>query len=94
MHNNSDQSLLISLQYLINIKIFVLVSLNYMLIGTKLVNIFKNETIFDYVIVLSIITVFVSIIPEIFLRLSMHMLISLIVGSLIITLISYWPVIS
>ena len=78
-----------NLIYLINIKIFVLVSLDSMLFDTKLVNIFKNETIFAQAIVLSIITVLVSIIPVIFLRLSIHMLISLIVGSLIITLISY-----
>jgi len=53
-----------------------------------------GDPIFDYTIVLRIITVFVSITPGIFRKLSIHILISVMFGALIITLMSYCPVIS
>ena len=52
-----------------------------MLIDTKLVIVNKNVTIIVYDIVLRIITVLVSVTPLIFRKLSMHALISLIVGA-------------
>jgi len=66
---------------IINIKIIVLKSLFYKLIDPKLVSIYKNVTNVVYDIVLRIITVLVSVTPLIFRRLSIHTLISFIVGA-------------
>ena len=94
MHGDSDHSLLNSMEKIINIKIIVLESSESGIFGTGSVDVCKNDTIFDYVIVLRIITVFVSITPGIFRKSSIHLLISVMFGALTITQISYWPVIS
>ena len=66
---------------IINIKIIVLKSLFYKLIDPKLVSVYKYATIVVYDIVFRIITVLVSVTPLIFRRLSIHTLISFIVGA-------------
>jgi len=60
------------MEKIINIKIIVLESSESDIFGTELGDVCKNDTIFDYVIVLRIITVFVSITPVIFRKSSIH----------------------
>ena len=93
-HSDSDHSLLISLQLMININIIVLSSQVFSYFLSNLVKFLKIVSIFVYLIVRRIITVFVSITPEIFLSSSIAALISVILGAFMITLISYCPVIS
>ena len=93
-HNISFLDYLLKYRNIHKQNLYLTLSNIYGLFCSHLDEICENDTILDYITVLRIITVFVSITPGIFRKLSIHILISVMFGALIITLMSYCPVIS